>query len=780
MDKNKPEKNRIKYVPDQTMDAIPILDVNTNITEIRTALPTNIKTENKDKNELIENTFENKIEDEAPKQEKLKQDTANKLDTIKTGFLSKMEDIRSNTKSSDAIVEKSQNTEAKVETNTDKPAAKAKYSLQFKMMLVISLVIATTVSVMIALATYFFKDDNKKRIDQNNLDIVRIISSKVATDIIAEINKGKILALTLKQEFKSKAQKEFFIDQYFKNDNSFLYLGVYTKEEGKIEEVDSIYNREYLKKVSLSEEDVIAPINKNLKYFSKSFDGIPTILNTSPGTQEATLSISIPLEEKEKSDYILVILLRLEKIQEPFKRSGINTTYMVNRDGMVLAHPEPETVSSGKNLMNTPIVRQMLTSQAKNELNAFQDTDGKKYLGAFQKLGFANVGIISVVEENLAYKSVYQIQERNILIMVISICVSLIIIFLFAKTISNPVLNLLGETIKISKGIFQLDIKRTTNDEVGVLTDYFQSMAKGLEEREKVKSMLGSMIDPIVVSEGMRDLAALKRGDEKQITAFFSDVASFSTISEQLNSVQLAGLLNEYLSAMTIILKNNEGVLDKYIGDAIVGIFGAPVAVNEHYLKAARASLEMIEKLKDLRDYWTKNDLYSKDAQVMDIRIGLNTGLAKVGFMGTDAMGSYTMMGDTVNLAARLEAAAKDYGVNILISESVKMEIEKEMFTRELDLVRVKGKNEPVRLYELVAKQAGIASNVKEATQMYEEAFQLYLKREWLKSIQLLQNSEKAKGKKDKACKQLIERCEFYKNNPPEKDWDGVYTRTHK
>jgi adenylate cyclase len=126
-------------------------------------------------------------------------------------------------------------------------------------------------------------------------------------------------------------------------------------------------------------------------------------------------------------------------------------------------------------------------------------------------------------------------------------------------------------------------------------------MGEGLEEREKVKSILGNMIDPVVVGEAMKDMNALKRGSEKQITAFFSDVAGFSTISEELTSVDLAALLNEYLSAMTLILKKYNGVLDKYIGDAIVGIFNAPVDVPNHSLSAAMASIEMIAKLRDLQ-----------------------------------------------------------------------------------------------------------------------------------------------------------------------------------
>ncbi|PJZ88212.1 adenylate/guanylate cyclase domain-containing protein, partial [Leptospira levettii] len=360
------------------------------------------------------------------------------------------------------------------------------------------------------------------------------------------------------------------------------------------------------------------------------------------------------------------------------------------------------------------------------------------------------------------------------------LCSALIFVFFFSKTITKPVLQLLTATLEIAKGNFKIGIKPTTQDEVGLLTKYFIDMGQGLEEREKVKNILGSMIDPVVVQEAMVDLAALKRGSETHITAFFSDVASFSTISEQLKSADLAALLNEYLSAMTLLLKKHEGVLDKYIGDAIVGIFNAPVPVTDHELKAARASVDMVLKLQELREYWTTNNLYSKEAQVMDARIGLNSGPAKVGFMGTDALASYTMMGDTVNLAARLEAAGKDYGVNILITDPIREKIQEEMITRYVDLVRVKGKNEPVRIHELVGYKALVTPNLVEAVQLYEAGFQEYLNQNWAKAIQLFKDSERSKGSKDKSSHMLIERCEEYSLNSPGKDWDGVFTRTHK
>ncbi len=661
---------------------------------------------------------------------------------------------------------------------------KPKFSIQFKMMVVISSVLALTTSAIISLATYFFKSDNKVRILETNLELVRVVELKVRADLNAVVDKGKQLALTLKQDFKYVQQRDYFLEQFFKNDSNFIYLGVYKQIDNKIIPIETLYNNVYLNKVSLEKKDINDVIDRNQNEFLKSFSGMSTLINASQGFQEPIICISIPpLEDEEnQNEVILVIMVKLEILLDAFKKSGITETFMVSGDGTVIAHYDPKLVLGGKNLIENPIVRGMLSSQTTNGQQSFEGEDGKRYLGSFQKLKyrFSNIGIISTIPEDKAFEAVYEIQERNIYIMVISLCISLVVIVFFAKSLSSPILSLLDETVKISKGMFKLHIQRTTNDEVGILTDYFITMAKGLEEREKVKSILGSMIDPVVVQEAMNDLVALKRGSEKTITAFFSDVAGFSNISEQLKSVDLASLLNEYLSAMTLILHKHNGVLDKYIGDAIVGIFGAPVDVPNHSIKACHASLQMIAKLEDLRNYWVKNNLYSKEAQEMDVRIGLNSGPAKVGFMGTDNMGSFTMMGDTVNLAARLEAAGKDYGVNILVSEMIKDNIQNEFFIRELDLVRVKGKNEPVRLYELISTASDIPGNLKESTQIYEHAFQNYLKRNFTDAIDLLNESIKVRGKKDKSAKMLIERCETYIKEPPPENWDGVYTRTHK
>lgn len=371
-------------------------------------------------------------------------------------------------------------------------------------------------------------------------------------------------------------------------------------------------------------------------------------------------------------------------------------------------------------------------------------------------------------------------ENRNqIVFTAITICLVAII---FAIFISGVVVQKIRKIIRsaedVGQGNLHVHFDDGGNDEFGNLTVALNQMVSGLKEREKMRGVLGSMVDPVVVGEALKDLEKLKQGSEKVITAFFSDIAGFSTISEKLNSKELADLLNEYLSAMTLILKQHDGVLDKYIGDAIVGIFNAPLDVENHCLKAVTASVEMRDKLEELKKVWIQKNSYIPEAHQMTFRIGLNLGYAKVGFMGTDALASYTMMGDTVNLAARLEAAGKDYGVCILISEFVHDEIKDHFFTRKLDTVRVKGKSKPVTLYEVRCKKGEETEEDKKFVTAYETALFSYFNRKF--SDAKTQFETLYKKTKDDACKLLLERCQYYMESPPELDWDGSFTRTKK
>jgi adenylate cyclase len=653
------------------------------------------------------------------------------------------------------------------------------WTIKLKLILINSLVIVFSLGAMIFLATRYFLEESQNLVTSNLEQVTDTIGSRVKSDFTYLTEKIELIAATMDTQFKDKEKQEELIGLFFKEDKHFLMVGIFSTSKGVLEELNLQINKDFLRENDLSDSDFKSLINIHSDSFLKASGGQFVLTNTSPGIKVPSFALSVPYGKD--TDRIIIAIMHLNRIRDSFeKKNGIMETFLINDEGIIVAHHNESMMFSAKDELDSKVVEFTLKNQLERGQTRFQDKDGLFYFGSFRKIGVAGASVISQVSEDKAFEQVYNIQRRNIYILGIALCIAILIIYNFSITITNPLLSLVSATNKIKEGDFHPEIKPVYNDEVGLLTTSFLEMASGLEEREKVKNILGNMVDPVVVEEAMRDFDSLKRGSERQITAFFSDVASFSTISEKLTSVQLAALLNEYLGSMTLILKKHNGVLDKYIGDAIVGIFNAPVTISQPALSAARSSLEMIEKLKELREYWKKNDLYIPEAQSMDIRIGLNSGPAKVGFMGTDALASYTMMGDTVNLAARLEAAGKDYGVNILISESVKDEIESEMFTRLLDVVRVKGKNEPVKLYELISRKNQASDLTIECTSLYEKGFQLYLDQEWSKAIEILTLSEKKRGSKDKAVRNLVERCEEYMKTPPSKDWDGVFTRTHK
>ncbi len=288
---------------------------------------------------------------------------------------------------------------------------------------------------------------------------------------------------------------------------------------------------------------------------------------------------------------------------------------------------------------------------------------------------------------------------------------------------------------------------------IGIILYFYTSEKK---EREKVAGAFSKYVSPKIIKQVMDDPSSLKLGGEKRnITVFFSDIRGFTTISENLSPEQLVHLLNEYLTAMTDIILKEDGVVDKYMGDAIMAFWNAPVRQPEHALRAVRTSFPSF-----------------------DIGIGLNTGPAVVGNMGSFDRFDYTAMGDTVNLGARLESINKQYGSRILISETTKKLVEKEFMTRKIDKVAVKGKSEPVTIYEL-------AGNFKEAGDWYqpicdkfEEGLELYFKQEWDKAIKCFKECHKIRkegaGMEDGPSKTFIERCKAFKESPPPKDWDGV------
>lgn len=298
------------------------------------------------------------------------------------------------------------------------------------------------------------------------------------------------------------------------------------------------------------------------------------------------------------------------------------------------------------------------------------------------------------------------------------------------------------------------------------------------EERKKrfIRSTFSHFVTKSVVDELLANPEKIKLGGEKKLcSVMFSDVAGFTTISEKLSPEALVSLLNDYLTEMTNIVFKYDGMLDKYEGDAIMAVFGAPVSAGNDAYNACVSALEMQETLARMRVLWRK-----QGRDELRARIGINSGEMVVGNMGSETRFDYTVMGDAVNLGARLEGANKQYGTEIMIGEITKREAGDKIITRQLDLLRVKGKNEPVKVYELVGVTAkGISDKKARVVELFNRGFEEYLKQNWDWAINYFEQAL-VLIPDDGPSMRYIRRCNLYKENAPKQPWDGVFVMTTK
>jgi adenylate cyclase len=263
-------------------------------------------------------------------------------------------------------------------------------------------------------------------------------------------------------------------------------------------------------------------------------------------------------------------------------------------------------------------------------------------------------------------------------------------------------------------------------------------------------------------------------GERKVMTAFFSDVADFSTIAEELGAEELVDLLNDYLTDMTEIILKHEGTIDKYEGDAIIAFFGAPITLEDHASRTCLAAIDMQKRLAELRKGWKKEGKHE-----LFMRIGINTGQMVVGNMGSTIRMDYTMMGDSVNLAARLEGVNKQYQTSTLLSEFTYELAKNDIEARELDSIRVVGKKEPIRIYELLGRKGEMEDHIRLILPHFREGLDHYKNQRWEEGIACFENALNLYDD-DGPSLTYFERCITFESHPPPLDWDGVFSIQNK
>ena len=399
---------------------------------------------------------------------------------------------------------------------------------------------------------------------------------------------------------------------------------------------------------------------------------------------------------------------------------------------------------------------------------------------------FPGVEVHCTVLENILRQDFLRRSERTAPLYDMSAIVAMALLFLLAHfflrgiPLAGATVILLGGYVWLTHfaflkgGLWLNHIYPSVNLAVAYLGTTVHRYLKEAREKRVIRQTFSLYVPRSVVEEMLAYPERLRLGGEKKdLTVLFSDIRGFTTLSEQLPAEELVPQLNEYLTRMTEVVFEHHGTLDKYIGDAIMAIFGAPLPQEDHACRACATALAMMRSLESLQGLWRE-----RGQPVFQVGIGINTGLMMVGNMGSERRFDYTALGDNVNLASRLEGLTKMYGVGLVVSESTWEQAKDRFIGRELDVVRVKGKQKPVAIFQVMDVKEKTASYL-EPLELYRKAMEKYRQGLWAEAIALFQQVENW-WPADPPSRLYIDRCRELLDHPPETDWSFVTVLDHK
>jgi adenylate cyclase len=567
------------------------------------------------------------------------------------------------------------------------------------------------------IATWFFQEDSSRRIQEVTSDKSQVISLKVKTDVKTIIEKGNLIAATFSSEIINYDKKSprrgngrrsagmpdsnLFRDRIISRESGIIYFGLAGKRNGSIDLIASAINNEVIKSLQNPEPDFGRIMKEESPFIEKSFNGVIEIHNASSHFGSPVLRITIPLEAEDKgsSSKVIIIYFSMNTFLEAIQSFSEYQTFIVNGSGELIAHPDSNLMLQNIDFSGSEIVQSLMKSPADNGQSTYTDEQGVVRMGSFRKIDIAGIGIVTTVDRDVALEAVYNLRRRNIFITTIILMFTIIIVYIFAKTLTGPIKRLVSASTQIKEGNYHLTLKPSSRDEIGDLTESFLEMGRGLEEREKMKEAFGKFVNKEIAELAMK--GELKLGGERKTAAiFFSDIRSFTEISEKLEPEEVVEFLNEYMTEMVNCVNNTHGVVDKFIGDAVMAVWGTPVSHGNDTENAINGALMMRKALIK----FNKNRGGVKKP-VIKIGCGINTGPVLAGQIGSQDRMEYTVIGDTVNLASRIEALNKPFGTDILISEDAYALVRNIFIVEPMRKITVKGKTQPQQIYAVIGRR---------------------------------------------------------------------------
>ncbi|MCL2441153.1 MAG: HAMP domain-containing protein [Treponema sp.] len=573
---------------------------------------------------------------------------------------------------------------------------KIRFSIGTKLIIIITFIVLISLGSIIALASWLIRGDLQIMAEENNFETNRRTAmaaeaafeyihsnSLILIRTITSIGAGSLLAQDTAEYFFERNPMAASV--------FFTVLGGF----GQAEQSELFINNNFFETNNIDPSLAETYRDINTAALQRAAAGETLLLNAAQIFRAPVLVLFFPWQDGGAG-----VVFSPAALSDSFGY-GVNQSYLVNDEGIILIHADFDIVRNGVNMSESDFIKRIWNNSERSAQILYTDEEGARYFGAFTKLNIAGVIVITNIEYSKIFEGIDATTRRNIYLTLTVLSISIILIWFFAKSISIPLKSLAIAAHDIESGIFEISLKPKSRDEIGVLTSSFHRMCKALH-------VFGRFTNRDIAVRAMR--GEIKPGGfPKKATIFFSDIREFTSISESFTNTfdneasgRIVHWLNAYFTHMIECVEKTGGVVDKFIGDALMAHWGTAFttgSTRKDAYNCIRAALMMRGALRRMNIGRTKDN---PENPRISIGIGINTGTITAGQLGSDKRMEYTVIGDPVNLASRIESLSKTFGADILIGENTWKLVKKRFITVEMPSVKVKGKEKPVRIFAVI------------------------------------------------------------------------------
>lgn len=514
------------------------------------------------------------------------------------------------------------------------------------------------------------------------------------------IEKSQKLGAIFIHNIKSPDSPDASFQTGFDKELNFVNFEIWEQKDSGLSLVSRKTKESFLSENKMSSEEfeklrqaqafpITSVLQKSFEFRNNSREGGPAL---------ATLGLPLVQNDQGQVTHVLLVDFKLAMLQKSFAAEQIREQFLVDMSGHLMAHPdEAQVLRQGDLSKDIFVARAMKDTQPQRQQVLFDPMMKEDVVGAYVKLDQFGVIIVSKIAKSVVIGPALELRRSAFRTAGIILSVAITMIFLFSMTLTGPIEILATMVRHVAKGNFDIQasdrIKGWIEDEVHDLAHAFDSMTQGLRERDKVKSLLNKFHGSKVAEDMLKNDIGVG-GQNKEVTVFFSDIRGFTAFSEHRSPEEVVEMLNEYFEVMVEIITRHHGVVDKFIGDAIMAVWGAPHMDEMDTANALMACLEMRVALVELNTRRAE-----RGQEPIRIGMGLHTGRAISGTIGSNERMEYTVIGDTVNMTSRIEASTKAFGTDLLVSQSVVDKVGPRYICDAAGKAEVKGKSEPLSLY---------------------------------------------------------------------------------